>query len=77
MQKLSSENYKHVLVQLRDGESVEMPVDKGLMLMDYLTQDNAKTHIRLNDLNGNYLVVRTTDIIRVTPVKTLNLKDYL
>lgn len=74
MQLLDSNNYQSVTVEFRD-ETVTMPVDTGLKLMEYLTSDNAASHVMLTDTEGVQVVVNKHDIRRVSPVPARNNTD--
>lgn len=79
MQQLNSKNYESVSVVLRGQDSaIMMKPNNGVELMDYLVGDTTSSHVGITDHEGNRIVVRTTDILRVEPVVKLpDIKDYI
>lgn len=41
---------------------------QGSKLTAYLTNPNVGTHIKINDISGDFVLVRAQDIISVSPV---------
>lgn len=68
MHQLASSNFQNVIVQLRD-ETITMPATNGTKLMEYLTSDNASSHVMITDTQGTQFVVNKNDIRRISPVK--------
>ena len=80
MKQLSSKNYSHMNVVLRDVDTpFKLSANSGMQVSEYLTtKDNNIKHVKLTDVNGNFIVVLTTDIRRIEPVvKTKGLQDYV
>lgn len=78
MLQLDSKNYDYVDVEMRgDDGPTRMPVSTGLKLMEFLTASTAN-HVQITNMDGDVIVVRTTDITRVTPIKKSGeLKKYV
>lgn len=70
MQQLASNHFRNVVVHLRD-ETITMPASNGTKLMEYLTGDNASSHVMITDTSGMQLVVNKNDIRKISPVKKL------
>lgn len=79
MRQLVSKNYQGITVTLRNEDRpIQMAVAQGLKLMQYLTGGDATNHIQITDVDGNVIVVRTTDILKVEPVlKMKGVKGYV
>lgn len=67
MLSLDSKHYEKVLVVFKD-ETVVLPPDSGVRLMQYLTSDNVSSHVMLTDTSGVQIVVNKHDIKKITPV---------
>lgn len=79
MLELNSKNYNAVSVTLRGQENpLNLSVQKGLALMDYLANENKSSHVKLTDSDGSVVLVKTVDILRVEPMmKMKNVEDLI
>lgn len=67
MQSLASKNFSTVHVILRD-ETITMPADNGVKLMEYLTAENNASHVMITNTDGVQQVINKYEIKKVAPV---------
>ena len=67
MLQLASKNFEDVTVSLRGDETIRMTADKGLALMNYLTQDNVGSHVMITDVDGTVVVISRHEIKKIVP----------
>ena len=80
MQQLNSKNFDFVEVFVRGSDlPYHLNAQKGTALMAYLTDGNEPAkHVKLSDVTGEVVVVRTTDIQKVIPIiKTDGVEKYV
>ena len=70
MQSLNSKNYEFVDVVIRDfDDPYRLNASKGNALIKFLTDSSERKHVKLNGIDGSFVVVRTTDILKILPVE--------
>lgn len=64
-------NISHVQVTIRNQDDVTLDPVKGQALMDYLISPDVGAFVQLNGKDGGVVVIRTTTIESVKPVKNM------